>query len=164
MTHSAIAAAPRQRAAAPERSTSSRPRLTVVARPRPRRSSIPFALLCTVIIVGTLATVLLLNISMSDTSYRIARLQEQSRSLEASAQELREQNEKLSTPQELRSRAEELGMVPAAQPAYIDLSTGKIIGTPQAAAGTAPAETRTVPPASIYGDQEPQYGMGGPNT
>lgn len=158
---------------------SARPRLTVLSRPAPRASSVPFAILCSLIIAGTLLAVLMLNISMSDTSYRITRLQAQSQQLTEQQQGLVEENERLGTPQELERRAVELGMAPAADPAYIDLSTGQIIGgsegsaadaaasptgaaasqTGADAAGTA-ADAPSVPAAHIYDDAEHYHGMG----
>lgn len=167
---------PADRSAAPRGSSGRRsgsrpapaaaPRLTLVTRPQPRSSSVPFALLCTLIIGATLMAVLLLNISMSQTSYELSTLQSSSAALSEQKQALQERNEQLGTTQELRQRAAELGMVPAGQPAYIDLATGTIIGEAQPAAGQtlAPAaisaEQSAVPPARIYGESEPYYGMG----
>lgn len=159
----ARAARPRVRRPESPAQSAAAPRLTVVARPQPRRSIMPFALVCTAIIALTLGAILMLNISMSDTSYRITRLTMQSRALDDRAQSLKEQGEQLATPQELARRAGALGMVPAAQPAYIDLATGSIVGTPTAAAGPAGAAPATAPtttpPAAT---PHPSYfGMGG---
>lgn len=156
------------RATAPDTAApASRPRLAVVARPDPGRSTVPFALLCTVIVVAALAAVLFLNIQMADQSYQISRLQSQSHRLEQQKQSLAEQNERLGTPQELEKRATELGMVPVSEPVYIDLATGTVIGQGEGEAqGAASSQTSTqltpvtVPPAKIY-DQTPEYhGMG----
>ncbi|GAB2549578.1 hypothetical protein [Brachybacterium huguangmaarense] len=137
------------------------PRLTVVARPQPRRSPVPFALLCTLIIVGTLVAVLSLNISMSDTSYEMTRLQVQANRLDEEHQSLVEENERLSTPQELEQRARSIGMVPAPAPGYVDLASGTVIGDPVAAPGTAAAPVApAVPVARIYDATEPYHGMG----
>lgn len=138
----------RARAAA----ASARPRLTVLARPEPRRSSVPFTILCSLILAGTLLALLFLNISMSDTSYEITRLQSQSRALADEKQSLQETDQQLGTPQELLKRAQGMGMVPASDPAYVDLATGKVIGDPQPAAGPAnpasPATSTASTPAS----------------
>lgn len=164
-TASAVAtAAPRvrpARTASPSATPAGRPRLTVITRPDPRSSSVPFTVLCTLIIVGTLAAVLMLNISMSDTSYRIGALQRQSHELTVQRQTLAEENERLGTPQELERRATELGMVPAGTPAYIDLASGTVIGEPQPAGGVAAAaEEPPVPPAGIYDEPDIDHGMG----
>ncbi|EWS81250.1 septum formation initiator family protein [Brachybacterium phenoliresistens] len=158
------------RATAPDTlAPAARPRLAVVARPDPGRSSVPFAVLCTLIVVTALAAVLILNIQMSDQSYQITRLQNQSQRLTEQQQALAEQNERLGTPQELEKRAKELGMVPVTEPSYIDLATGTVIGQGEEGSseeGAAASETSTeltpaiVPPARIY-DQTPDYhGMG----
>lgn len=140
--------------------TAPRPRLTVVTRPNPSSSSVPFTLLCTAVIAVTLFAVLMLNISMSDTSFRLAELQKESHRLTVQEQSLAEESERLSTPQELQKRATELGMVPAGTPAYIDLGQGAIIGEPLPAGGlAAPAELAPVPAAQIY-DDDTYWGMG----
>src|SRR5690606_18312966 len=78
-----------------------RPRLTVVAAPEAGGSSMPFTLLCTLIVAATLSALLYLNIQMSDASYEITRLQGQSQRLTEERQALAETNERLGTPQEL---------------------------------------------------------------
>lgn len=144
--------------------TSARPRLTVLARPEPARSSTPFVLLCSLIVAATLAALLVLNIEMSDTSYRITRLEMQSQRLTEEAQALQETNDRMGTPQELEKAARELGMVPVDTPAYIDLATGTVIGEtdPAAQTGEPPSapEIATVPPARIYDQPDAYRGMG----
>lgn len=142
---------------------SARPRLAVIAGTRPRRGSAGFVALCTLIIVATLATVLLLNIQMSDTSYRITRLQGQTQTLTEQQQQLQEEQDRRSTPQELEKSARELGMVPAGTPGYVDLGTGDVIGrSDPVAPGGDPAtgDSITVPPAEIYQDEQVYHGMG----
>ena len=143
------------------------PRLTVVAAPATSRSSLPFTILCTLILAATLGALLFMNIQMSDASYEITRLQGQSQRLTEERQALTETNERLGTPQELERQAREIGMVPVSDPAYIDLDTGEIIGETSPAAqteGTAelapvPAEV-AVPPAHIYDQPTAYHGMG----
>lgn len=157
------ALADRTPARTPAHAPASRPRLTVLQRPAPRRSVVPFTLVCTLIIVGTLLGVLFLNLSMSSSSYEISRLQSQSRTLEENRQALQEQEDKLSTPQELEARATSLGMVPSGETAYIDLSTGSVVDQAPAegaSSAPAPAPVATVPQASIYDGSEPYHGMG----
>lgn len=141
-----------------------RPRLTLLARPEPERSPMPFALLCTAIVVTALALMVFLNVQMSDTSYRITRLQAQSQDLSEQRQALEETNDRLGTPQELERSAREIGMVPVAEPAYIDLGTGKVLGggekSPQAAAPAEVPAAAAVPPAQIYDQPTTYRGMG----
>lgn len=144
--------------------TAARPRLTVLARPEPARSSTPFVLLCTLLVAAALAALLVVNIQMSDTSYRITRLQGQSQRLTEQAQGLQETNERLGTPQELEKAARDLGMVPVDTPTYIDLSTGKVLGDTGTGTQTAPPapapEKVAVPPARIYDTPQAYRGMG----
>lgn len=144
-----------------------RPRLRVVAAPATSRGAMPFALLCTLIVVATLAALLTLNIQMSDASYQITRLQSQSQRLQEEGQALAETHERLGTPQELERQAREIGMVPVSDPAYIDLDTGEILGetAPAAHTGAAPgadgpAVELSVPPAQIYDQPTSYHGMG----
>lgn len=146
--------------------TSPRPRLAMLTRPEPRRSAVPFVLMCTAIIVATLVTVLYLNVQMSSTSYEITRLQGHSQSLTEKQQTLEQQNDELGTPQKLEEKAQDLGMVPAGTPAYIDLGTGKVAGdvTPVTGDtgkdGAPTSDESAVPPATIYQEEKSYHGMG----
>lgn len=147
-----------------------RPRLAVLSRPETTRSPLPFALLITVIVLATLATMLVLNIEMSSTSYELTRLQARSQALTEEEQALAERNEQLGTPQELDRRAREIGMVGTDDPAYIDLATGTVIGgsgaaddapAPESVSGLEnPTNPSSIPPAQIYQDQSVYHGMG----
>lgn len=148
----------------PQRGRLARPSLTILAAPRTGRSVIPFALLCTLIVVAALGSVLYLNVEMTGTSYEITRLQNQSQRLSEEQQALAETNDQLGTPQALEQQARELGMVPVDDPAYIDLTTGEILGSSDAAAAqsggdTAPAPA-SIPPAQIYDQPDSYHGMG----
>ena len=114
--------------------------------------------------MGTLVALLLLNIQMSDASYRITRLQSQSQRLTEEAQALQETNARLGTPQELEKSAREIGMVPVGNPAYIDLSTGTVMGesSPANQVAQAPAlpAAHVVPPARLSDSSTAYRGMG----
>lgn len=144
----------------------STPRLTVLARPKAAGSAMPFTLLCTAIVVATLAALLYLNIQMSDTSYEINRLQIQSQRLTEEQQALMATDERLGTPQELERQARELGMVPVTDPAYIDLDTRTVLSDTADAEAPAPPELaevpaeQAVPPAQIYDQPQAYHGMG----
>lgn len=154
----------RTASAAPSPSRSARPKLTVLAAPQAEGSTLPFVGLCTLIVAAALAALLFLNIQMSQASYEITRLQGQSQRLTEEQQALAETDERLGTPQELERQARELGMVPVADPAYIDLDTDSVIGG--SAEGAAPASADTpveeavLPPAQIYDQPTTYHGMG----
>ncbi|MGX6404172.1 septum formation initiator family protein [Dermabacter hominis] len=151
----AVPASRRRASTAPAHARSTN--LALVARPNIQRSSIPFTVLCTLVLLGAVVATLLLNISMTNMSYEVTKLQRESRELSEQAQLLEEKTDLLGTPQELERQARELGMVPAGKVAYIDLANGKIIGEPAAA---AQGQTALVPivakaPKNLY-----DYGMG----
>lgn len=152
---------------APKTSAAPRPKLTVVASPKTAGSTMPFTLLCTLIVTVTLAALLYMNIQMSDTSYEITRLQGQSQLLTEEKQALAETNERLGTPQELERQAREYGMVPVTEPAYLDLDTGEVLGQTAPSEQTAPNPELAqepvdgaVPPAQIYDEPTDYHGMG----
>ncbi len=156
MAQLAASPASRRRAgAAPGHARASH--LALVARPNIQRSSIPFTVLCTLVLLGAVIATLLLNISMTNMSYEVTKLQRESRELSEQSQLLEEKTDLLGTPQELERQARELGMVPAGKVAYIDLANGKIIGEPAAAAQGHPTLVPHVAkaPKNLY-----DYGMG----
>lgn len=134
MAQPAAAHRARRTAAAPI----TRPALALVAKPEHARSIVPYTALITLIIVAAMAATLALNIAMSTTSYEITKLQVKEKSLSQQRESLQQQQDALSGPQQLEARARDLGMVPATEPAYIDLASGTIIGT-AAPAGSTPA-------------------------
>ncbi len=139
-----------------------RPSLSLVARPDAARGSTFTTVVLSLILVASLAAMLLLNISMSHTSYEITRLQSTTQELAEQRQALEERSELLGTPQELERQARGLGMVPAGEIAYIDLAEGTIVGKAGVATnikdqapGSATAPSGDLGSESIY-----DYGMG----
>jgi len=77
---------------------------------------------------------LLLSIVVSDGAYRIAALQTSQRDLGREQQALSEQLDLLSSPQNLATQAESLGMVLSnTSPVFLRLADGAILGTATAA-------------------------------
>ncbi len=141
----------------------SRPALALVAKPKHARSIVPYTALITLIIVTALAATLALNIAMSTTSYQITTLQAEEKSLNQQRESLQQQKDALSGPQQLEKRARDLGMVPGTEPAYIDLASGTIIGTPAPAGSTTSAgdpASLTVTTAPVNRLPAYDYGMG----
>lgn len=138
------------------------PTLSLVSRPQTARSSVTTTALLTLVLVAALITMLLLNISMSTTSYEITRLQGQVQSLAEQRQSLEERSELLGTPQELERQARALGMVPAGNVAYIDLARGTIVGEAGVATAADPADRgQSLAPTGDLGARSPyDYGMG----
>lgn len=139
------------------------PPMAVLTRPEPANSPLRYVIFLGAIVLVTVLAILAMNIEMSTTSYQITRLEIQSQRLTEQKQALIEREEQLATPQELDRRARELGMVPSAHPAYIDLATGTVIGADGegvSAVTTSDTSTSQIPPAHIYRDVSTYYGMG----
>ena len=103
------------------------------ARPRP---------LYALIAIGGLFAVfmaqLLMSIVVSDGAYQISSLQGEQSSLTRQQQSLGEQVDTLASTQNLAAKAEALGMVAStASPAFLDVSTGKVVGKSHTAGDTA---------------------------
>lgn len=113
-------------AALPRGRTSGRPRLQVVPAPVPARSVAPYLALCALILLGSLVGALLLNTQMAVASHEIHELQRTLNRQREAETSLRQQTEAAASPGVLRERAEELGMVPADEIAFIDLEVGEI--------------------------------------
>ncbi|WP_378146133.1 hypothetical protein ACFJGV_00970 [Cnuibacter sp. UC19_7] len=120
------------------RTESPRPRFHVVTSraQRRRRPKIAYA---AVVIGGVLAIVitqLMLSVGLSQGAYEIESLQSSQKELDRTNQTLSEQMDKLSSPQNLASQAETLGMVSNSAPVYLRLSDGAVLGSPSPAAAT----------------------------
>ncbi|GGI35035.1 hypothetical protein GCM10010988_01910 [Cnuibacter physcomitrellae] len=116
-----------------------RPRFTIVPSraQRRRRPKIAYA---AVVIAGVLAIViaqLTLSVGLSQGAYEIESLQSSQKELDRTNQTLSEQMDKLSSPQNLASQAETLGMVSNSAPVYLRLSDGAVLGSPAPAAATS---------------------------
>jgi hypothetical protein len=111
-----------------------RARLTVVPRRRTRAPRVPFVALVSLLLVGGVAGLLMFNTSMQQSSFTATALEQQSQILAAQEQSLQMELERLRDPQRVAQAAREMGMVPPANPAFIRLADGTVLGTPTAAA------------------------------
>jgi hypothetical protein len=110
-----------------------RARLTVVPRRRTGAARVPFVTLVTLVLLGGVVGLLLFNTSMQQASFAATELQDQATNLAARQQTLMMELDQLRDPQHVALRAQKLGMVPAGNPAFIDLPSGRILGDPQPA-------------------------------
>jgi hypothetical protein len=111
----------------PRRATPAPRQLKVVAPPELRGNGV-FLGLCVVLLLGGFVGVLMLNTAMAKGSYTMRDLQRRSDELTDTQDALRHTIDGLSGPGPLAKRARELGMVPAATPAFLRLSDGKVLG------------------------------------
>uniref|UniRef100_UPI0039894619 hypothetical protein n=1 Tax=Conyzicola sp. TaxID=1969404 RepID=UPI0039894619 len=113
------------------------PRHIEIVSSRAQRRARPRAVYAAVAVGGLFVLFiaqLLLSIVVSDGAYRIAALQTSQRDLGREQQALSEQLDMLSSPQNLATQAESLGMVLSnTNPVFLRLADGAILGTAAAA-------------------------------
>ncbi len=133
-------------ASEPARERRSRSPLSlVVSQPRKRRT--PFVVFCFLTLVAALATVLVLNISVSSGQYQLVELRANQVDLVKSNQDLTQQVQAAQAPQNLVAKATELGMVTSTSMGQINVESKTVSGTPKAAvAGDKPLAV-IAPPA-----------------
>jgi hypothetical protein len=93
---------------------------------------------------------LLLSVGISQGAYEISSLQSAKVELGRTAEGVTEDLVRASSPQNLAANAEALGMVANANPVYLRLSDGAVLGAPASAAGAPPA-AELVPNALLAG-------------
>ena len=120
--------APSGRRSAARDQARDQPQLHVVRGVAPARTTMPFLLMVVAILVGALAASMFLNAKMADTAYKMKTAQAELNVLNDHIETVRSDVQKASAPDTLASRAAELGMVPAAAPGVIDLSSSTLSG------------------------------------
>ena len=107
-----------------------RARLRVVPRRRTPAAKVPFVALVTLMMLGGVIGLLLFNTSMQQAAFATTALEEQARTLTAREQTLRMELDMLRNPQRIAEQAQRMGMVPAHNPAYLQLPSGRVLGKP----------------------------------
>jgi cell division protein FtsB len=148
-----------------------RARLTVVPRRQAAAPRMPFMILVALVLLGGVVGLLLFNTSMQQASFKATELELKAQRLHAAEQSLKMELDQLRDPQLVATRAQELGMVPLINPAFIRLSDGKVLGNPVPATPLdtqrltplptrKPAELR-LPPVTVIADEVPDTGVDG---
>ncbi|WP_156822572.1 hypothetical protein [Demetria terragena] len=144
------------RSATPRPAVSRRPqpRLRVVTGSEVRRSRTGFTVLCSTLLALGLLALLLLNTARAEQSFALGELQKSSTSLSDNERQLRSDISNVSAPQQVALKAQEMGMVPAPQVAYVRSSDGKVLGVADRAPGDNTFTVGTLPdtPASRVAD------------
>ncbi|HEV7167661.1 MAG TPA: hypothetical protein VGN49_06780 [Micrococcaceae bacterium] len=117
----------------------------VVSAPAKRRA--PFAVFCFLTLVAALMVVLVLNISVSSGQYQLVQLRNHQAELLKSNQDLAQQVQNAQAPQNLVSKATELGMVTSSSMGQIDLDTMTVSGNPKPATDADKPLAVIAPPA-----------------
>jgi hypothetical protein len=118
-------------------SASRRAPLSLV-RTLPARRRAPFAIFCLGVLAAALITVLVLNIAVSTGQYQLVQLRSEQLGLEKENQELQQRVQNYEAPQNLATRAAQLGMVASTSKGQIDLKTLLVTGQPKPAEKGAP--------------------------
>ncbi|MET9443878.1 hypothetical protein [Streptomyces sp. NPDC006610] len=105
----------------------------------------PFVLLVVLLLGGGLIGLLVLNSALSEGSFRLDDIRKETKNLTDEEQALQRDIDAYSAPDALQRRAQELGMVPGGDPAFLS-PDGTVKGVPSPAAPT-PAAAR--PPAVL---------------
>ncbi len=105
-----------------------RARLSVVPRRRTRAARVPFVALVSLVLLGGVIGLLLFNTSMQQASFAATSLERQAGTLSAREQTLKMELDVLRNPQVVAGKAQQMGMVPAARPAFLQLGSGRILG------------------------------------
>lgn len=112
-----------------------RPRtpLALLASRPARRRRAPFIILCVLVVIGVVASVLAMNVSVARTQYQLVQLRNDEKDLTQSNEALTAELNNRRAPQNLAEAAAKLNMVPAGQAGTLDLESGKVSGTAEAA-------------------------------
>ena len=125
----------------PLRTRDERPNLRLVAQAKRKPKSLLMPTLCVLASAVILGLQLMLSILSQQDAYELNRLSGQQRDLNRVSRVLEQNVEALNSTQNLAENAVSLGMVQNAQPAYLRLSDGAMIGDPKVATATPQANT-----------------------
>jgi hypothetical protein len=101
----------------------------------------PFVLLVVLLLGSGLLTLLMLNASLNQGSFKLSKLEKQTEELTDEQQALEQEVDSYSAPGTLEQRARELGLVPGGNPAFLG-PDGKVKGSPEPASGDPAQEER----------------------
>jgi len=107
-----------------------RARLALVPVRRVNAPRAPFAVLVFLILGAGVVGLLMFNTQMQQDSFYATRLQQRAEQLTAQREGLQLELDALRDPQRLAQAGRQLGMVVPPTPAFVDLVTGRIVGTP----------------------------------
>lgn len=150
-----ILAAGERSGARPAPNRPRRPQIHQVPKAATRPARAPFVVLVLVTLSLGLGLLLLLNTLLAQGSFTLYTLDAKVADLADREQALRQRTAELAAPQRLARNAARIGLVPAANPAFLRAEDGKILGEPMPAPG----------PVSVVGSEaDPVAGADAPST
>ncbi|GAB3130141.1 hypothetical protein [Glaciibacter psychrotolerans] len=118
---------------------------------RKARPRIIYAFTAITGIVVIICVQLLVSVGVSQGAYQISSLQNAQVELSRTAESVRENLVRVSSPQALSANAEALGMVSNSNPVYLRLSDGAVLGAPSAATASGVKAAALVPNSLLVG-------------
>jgi acyl-CoA synthetase (AMP-forming)/AMP-acid ligase II len=113
----------------------------------PTRGRVPVAVFSMVALIAALVVVLMLNISVSSSQYKLVSMRGQEVALAEQNQALMQQLENLRAPQNLATAAHKLDMVASPTFGTIDIDSLAVSGSPEPATGSDAPAVLVPPPA-----------------
>ncbi len=140
-----------------------RPQLRGLSRPPRRVSTIPFAVMMVGLFIAGMVGLLLLNTQLQNQAFEVRAVQREANERGYRVSDLESQLTRAKAPAELGRRATELGMVPNPHSVFIDLASGKVVGTPTPARGDEIPSLKVLPPAPAVPPLDPNAPAVDPN-
>lgn len=136
-----------------ERPSQPRPHIEIVPsrEQRKARPQLAYGLTAVLGIVAIIAAQLILSVVISQGAYDIAQLQADQKDLGRDAQIVTEDLDRIKSPQYLAANAQALGMVTNANPAYLRLSDGAVLGQPFGEQGVGVSGASALVPNALLG-------------
>lgn len=116
-------------------------RLVRPVRSRARRA--PFVVVVLTVVSIGLVGLIVMSTVLQAQSFQASKLQQEARSLATQQQALARDVDRLQSPANVAREAIAIGMVPNANPAFLRLSDGKVLGKPEAAKAGSNIESVT---------------------
>ncbi len=116
---------------------------------RKARPKLAYGITAVLGIIAIIAAQLVLSVVTSQGAYEIAALQTQQKEASRDAQMVTEDLDRLKSPQFLAANAQALGMVTNANPAYLQLSDGAVLGQPFGEQGVGAAGASALVPNAL---------------
>ncbi|NRQ51003.1 hypothetical protein [Aeromicrobium stalagmiti] len=107
--------------------------LRLVRPVRSRARKAPFVVVVLTVLSIGLVGLIVMSTVLQAQSFEAARLQSQATSLQTQQQALSREVDRLQSPANVAREALAIGMVPNANPAFLRLADGKVLGKPEAA-------------------------------
>ncbi|KZX21852.1 hypothetical protein [Rathayibacter tanaceti] len=124
------------------------PRPSIEAVPpteKPGRPRLVYGIVAVAGLFAIIVVQLLVSVGLSQGAYQISALQTEQRTLTRSNAEKQDAVDTLSSPQNLASAAQGLGMVANTAPVYLRLSDGAVLGDPTSASSSEVGGTAAAP-------------------